>query len=681
MKKILVINVLFWIFLISFASAKITISEPAETYSLGDRIYIDVVVVPASVRGFFEINLFCKNDSVSLYKIPAEPSFSAGEEQAISTIAPLYKSYIGNLLGECYISASLNEDKVLTNAFVISDEVILDVGLDKKSYNPGESITLTVDALKSNGHLLEGFLEASNATDFTKEIIGGHAEEVFAMPETAEAGTYFLNLFVYDRGENNEILNHAEESVLIKINQVASFIQTSLSELEITPGQDLTLSIDIFDQSGKNMQGSVLITLVSPEDEEKQITINSGEFGKIHFPTNAEAGIWKIFSSFSDIGEESEFEVKELQKAEFEFLDSILIIKNIGNTVYNKTVSIRIGDEIQKLENLRIGVGEEKRFNLKAPNGEYDVLVGDEETQAERRLLLTGKAVSINDLDSGALFRNYPIIWVFIILILAGVGLIVFLRFKKKTVKLKDKIEGKIKEKAPSKISSSISDTVYFTKKSPESQSLDSKEEKVIDLTKSKIQKAEQGLVLKGEKNVSAAVCIKIKNYSKLKENSKQEIVKILEKIKDKKPAVDARDDYVLIIFSPVFTKTFKNEILAVKAGFEVFEKFKAHNKKFSEKIEFNIGVSSGQIIASKKEGKLKYTSVGNTIPLARRISDADSGKLLVSDSVRKKLMRDLKVEKHSQIGKTDIYSASKLADIETNREKLKEILKRMEKI
>ena len=84
--------------------------------------------------------------------------------------------------------------------------------------------------------------------------------------------------------------------------------------------------------------------------------------------------------------------------------------------------------------------------------------------------------------------------------------------------------------------------------------------------------------------------------------------------------------------------------------------------------------------MASKKKGKLQYTSIGSTIALAKKIADSGSGKLLISNSVRKKLLKDLKSEKAEAVGKTDVYEVSKIIDRSSNQEKLTELLKRMER-
>ena len=156
------------------------------------------------------------------------------------------------------------------------------------------------------------------------------------------------------------------------------------------------------------------------------------------------------------------------------------------------------------------------------------------------------------------------------------------------------------------------------------------------------------------------------------------------------KGLIDWRGDYVFVVFSPIVTKTYKNEALAAKAGMAILSELNAYNKKFKDKVKFGIGVHVGELVASKGKGsrsadpklrssgaKLKYTSIGNTISLAKRIADSGNGKLLISNGIRKKLLRDLKVSKGDEIGGNQIYEVNEIKDRKADEARLKELLKR----
>ena len=677
MKKEMIILAIAFILFTSLVSGKLTISAPEDIYNLGNKLYVTVDVFPSSVSGNFQIDIICNNETMNIYKIPAGPSFHAGEQQKVTTFVTLDKSSLGNLKGKCYLSASLGNEQTSTKSFSISDKIVLTAKLDKLNYNPGETITLTLEAVKANNQLLNGFVDAVNATSFSKAIQKGNLIKKFAMPETAEAGEYSILIYAYDRGSNNEILNTANTSISFSINQIPSFIQLSFSELKINPGSNLTIGGDIYDQSGKLMQGEIILNLISPNKEEFQKTVKSEKFAFFDFPENASAGEWKVLASFSGILQEETIKINELAKVDYEFIGSVLVVKNTGNVIYNKPINIKIGERNQEI-NLNMQPGEERKFNLNAPNGEYNVAVGDANSKIEKNIPLTGRAISVKDLDAGSLIKDYAFIWVFIVIILVAIAVVLFFKFKRKTIKLNDKTT------FSQKLTSNYSNTLHLTKKSPLSQSLDEKNYEeynhgLKDLTKPDIGKAESSLVLKGEKSPSAVMSISIFNLNELKENSKNEIQKINEIIKDNKGLVDIREDRIIAVFSPLVTKTFKNEIIAVKAAAEILKELRSFNKKFTDKIKFNIGIHSGDLIASKEQGKLKYTGIGNTIALTRRISDSNENNLLISEQVKIKLMRAVKVEKVGEIGKSSIYSVQKIQDMSANQEKLQDLLKRMD--
>jgi hypothetical protein len=704
-EKVVILALLASLFFISLASAQVSLSEPLDTYNLGDRIYVTANGIRGADSGNLNINLICGNQTTNLLKVSARV-FSKEEDQLYP---PFYKILneedlevedINSILGSCQVSAFLGPDGTTTKVFIITDKISIDASVDKLAYNPSEGINFELFATKANGDLVEGFIEVNGATEFSKAVIGGSVVESFSLPETSEAGDYTLNISVYD-----EDSNHGEFIVSFEIKHVASLIETSISALEVTPGETFTIGEGLFDQSGMEMSGSVRVEVLSPEGEEIILVVPSGDFSDLNFPLNTSAGTWTIRSSFDQIVNENEFEMLEIQKVGVELEDSTLIIRNIGNTEYNKTLKVLIGGE-EKILELKIGIGEERRFGLGAPAGEYSVVVEDDENLFEGSTLLTGKAVSIKDLEDVGIFTNYSLVWVFLILILGAAGVIFFIKFKRtkrfgvkesplkkirdvdvsKTVKKIKGIPSKIHSKLPGTMGKDVSNSINFTNKSPEVQGLNHENEyshedkSLLDLTKKKnIAGAESTLVLKGEKNLSSVVCLNIRNYKQLGDAAKKKLLEVIGTSKEKKGLIDWKEDHIFVVFSPLVTKTYDNEILASKTGFKMAKDLGEYNRKFNDKILFNVGIHSGELIASKQDGKLKYTSIGNTIALAKRISDSDKDKVLVSESVRKKIIRDLRAEKVKEIGKNSIYSVSEVRNREANEAKLKDLLKRMD--
>lgn len=642
-------------------TAKITITPPLEIYNFGDTIFTTVSVNPSEVSGSFEINLICDGQQANFYKIsPAESSFTAGVDQMINHKIILTKEFIGNLSGTCHIETLIGKESVSTNNFVISSDIFLTAKLDKFLYNPGETISLSIDAIKANSKPLNGMAEVSGAKSFSKQVVDGKMVENFAMAETAEAGSYNLDILAYD-SDASGILNQKNYTVSFQINQVAKALVLSPSNTQINPGETFEFGLDVLDQSGKNMEGNANAVLISPLNEERTLDVKTGESGSFSFATNDTAGVWRLIATYGTISDEKEITVLEKSKIEMKFLENttLLIVWNSGNAPYNDKINVNIGNETQTLE-LNILPGEERRFNLQAPRGTYEVKAESLDGSIGGTMLLTGRAISVTDWDGINLLSRYPIIWAFIVAIFLLAGIIALIKFKKTQFRFKDRIHEDKHEDI----------TVMSAKKHMERQ--------FLDLAKPSIDEANSVIDMKGKKDYSSVVCVHLKNPGRLTPESKAELTKVINEAKSKQGIVDWKGNHVLIIFSPIVTKTFKNEMLASRTAYEIMTSLNEYNKKYTSKIEFNIGINSGDLISSLQGGKLNYTSLGNTIILAKRISDLDSGKMLVSGDFRAKLMRELKVDSYAPLGNTQVFSVNRLADMEANQAKLNDVLKRM---
>jgi hypothetical protein len=83
-------------------------------------------------------------------------------------------------------------------------------------------------------------------------------------------------------------------------------------------------------------------------------------------------------------------------------------------------------------------------------------------------------------------------------------------------------------------------------------------------------------------------------------------------------------------------------------------------------------------MVVSKTKDKIKYTSLGNLMPVVKKMGDSANAKLIINDGIRKKLLRDLKVEKYKTVGEKQTFSVISVKDREANEQKLKDLLKRM---
>jgi hypothetical protein len=676
MKRLGCFAVMF-IFLSSFVMAELTISEPFDVYNLGDQLDVEADGLVGADSGNLNVDLICGNNSVNLEKMSAR-RYGSGEEFSYSLSKSLVAkdleiSDLGDILGGCQVRLMLGDNAVSSKIFTISNDTNVVVSLDKAAYNPGEKIVASIDVVKANGKLLNGFAEGSEAGSFNVEVVEGFASGTFEVPSTAESGIYSLKVHAYDVDQTG-ILNEGFAVASYSVNQVPSSLVLSLSGEMIAPGDEFSIGAEIYDQAGVKMEGSVSVKVISPENGILDLSLNSGDFKEIDFVANSSVGEWRIVGAFGELEAERVFEMLGVQRVEFDFEESILTVENVGNILYNKSIDVQIGEESIQLD-LNVDVGEVRKFSLDAPNGEYEVVVGDGDNSINRQVLLTGNAVSVSDLKEVGIFKNYSIVWVFLIIIVGAIGTVLVVRFKRTKVvkpgkdpvfitKIKSLFSGKIRRRVPKKIRTRMDESLHLTNKSPAVQGLDSdnyshKDKSMVDMTDKNVAGAESTLVLKGEKYMSAVISLSVKNHESMGENAKNALQKIVGEAQNAKGLVDWRGDYVFVVFSPIITKTYKNEILAVKEAEKIKKALEEYNKKFKEKIEFNLGVHCGELVASK------------------RISYSDSGRVIISEEIRKKLLRELKLAKGKDLGGNLTHVVLEVKDRSGDAARLKDLMKR----
>lgn len=654
---------------ISFISASIEIVQPFEAYNFGDTIFTTVTINPSVVSGSFEINLICNNNSVNVYKIsPADSAFSPNTVQKINHKIVLTKEFIGSLSGDCYINSFLGKETVSSNHFLLTDDISLNAKINKPAYNPGETVSIFIEATKANGVLLNGNYEITSSATLSGKVDKGIATTSFQLANNSPAGKYELVVYVYD-SDSSGILNQKKFSLYYEVKQVPTKLEIGMSSFEAIPNQNFTFSVDLTDQSGIKMDGSVLIDYVSMNKEEGDLNVPSGSSGTINFMSNATPGDYILTANIGTLSVEKQFTVKEVANISVDLLEelSMVSITNIGNIPYEDNLNITIGNETQTIH-VKLKLGEEKRYTLRAPNGLYNVIAQTGIFSTTKQLSLTGRAISVGKWDGLGILETYSFIWFFIGGILIIAGIIVFLKFRGlRTYDYRARTSERVQKQMKDEDINEISRKAFQKKQ-------------FLNLANPIVSEAQSATTVKGNKDLCSVVAVNIKNYSTIGMDAKNKINEVLSNAKDRFGVMEFRGQHMLIIYSPLVTKTDKNELIAAKAAWKIKRELDDYNKKFRDKIHFNIGLNSGEMVSSLAGGKLVYTNIGNGVILAKRISDLAGEKVFVSMPFRQKLMRELKVVKTDlHIGNSEIMEVIGMSDVDSNQDKLKDILKRTE--
>ncbi len=545
-------------------------------------------------------------------------------------------------------------------------------------------VYLSVDTIINDGEVDSQDFEESNEIEeedeeqievdngmFFGTIVDGGFSVPFSLTENTPAGSYRIDVYVYEEDSFGRKTSEGFAMANLKILQILTEITIALGNSDLDPGQTLSFKPTLIDQAGYVLEEDTAVII----QNEKLIRlfekiIPSDETVEYEIPTNLTSGYYEIEVSGGEMIDTKKFYVNEKAIISFKILNQTLIVTNIGNIPYKKNIQINLGEE-SFIKKVNLDLGEDVEFRLEGYEGQYDVWVSDGENEiSQSSVSLTGNAVNVKAIESGLVILKTPIIWIFFIIIL-GAGVLFTYRnvFKKKSITFPFKNLFHRKPKI-----AKLEEHGKIIKE--EGKKVDLKKPDKKEVKSSGHHKAEPVLVLRGDKNRATVVALKIKN--KITKTAKAGLENAIEHVYEKKGAVYERGDYIFLVFSPLMTRSFKNEVQAVKSAEKIRSALKEYNKKFKDKIEFGIGVNSGNIISKIENKKLKFTALGNLMGPAKRLADSSREDILITKETYERGISEIKAQK-KQIKGSDIYEVRRIMDQEKNKKFIQGFLKRME--
>lgn len=622
MKKRLILGLFVFTFIFLFlatqiVSARILISQPENVYNIGDMLDIDVTLNSASpVNDFLTIGLECGNSSVEIYRNPFD--LQAGEEVVVEVIAKLSRPLIGPLTGECYLIAKYGGGEALSQNFEISDEITIELNMEGNRYNPGVKVNLRGIAIKKSGELVNGFVEVhvnSLGISIAKVVSEGEFYFNFTLPEDSLAGTHPMSVMVYEEEPSGEIGNQGVINETIEISQVLTSLEITVSSQNVFPENEFSYTISAYDQAGDLIEREVGTTIYEPGSfvflEE---VVNSGEENSFELGFDLTPGYWKIEVKAEDLTARKLFYIEEVRKIHSSLINDTLVVSNAGNVHYKGHIEVAIGSSVQ-VKQLDLDIGETKKFKLSAPEGTY--LIGINDGREEVKLgsvPLTGGVVSVKAIGEGGIIGSVsqPVLWFLGVIVLILV--IIYIQIRKTKFKKESGDTGR-RQNALS-------------------------EQKVNE---QKVKKTDS--VMYGKKEQASIIALKLTGRTK-SASWKTGIEKALTAAKDSGARVYTDGDYRMIVFSPTLTRTKSNEVIAVKVAKRIEEILNEHNRKFRDRIDFGIGVNRGEIISEVRDEQFRFTSTGSLLARTKGIAQMMNREVLLSDSVRRTTMSEIKAEK-----------------------------------
>jgi len=200
--------------------------------------------------------------------------------------------------------------------------------------------------------------------------------------------------------------------ILIFTLFLTSFVvaQVDFIELSTIPedkifsvGQTIRVMVTLRDTNNNPITGDVEIKLNDLKEElilEK--TISSGNFEEIELPEAILSGEGEMIITYEDLETTESFFITEKKLIEFAIEGETLIVTNTGNTRYEETIYITIGDTTGS-KNPKLNVGQSIKYRLVAPEGVYNLKITDGSTTLERsEIRLTGTGNVVGAIDESA---------------------------------------------------------------------------------------------------------------------------------------------------------------------------------------------------------------------------------------------------------------------------------------
>lgn len=662
--RLLLTVLMLTLFLFPLIPAKIIINQqPEEIYNLGDVISIPVTIVASrDTLGSLNINLICKDEEVD-YKMGIPP-LSFNEEYKIDIYVPLTKNEIGELKGICKVRVYLGEDYAITNDFRISDLILLKTNLQVLEFDPGENLLIEGQATRENNKPVNGFIELSIAEGNTSIL--SHLETISnglflintSLPKNIKAGALLLKLNAYETDPDGETTNKGFSNQNIRINQVPTSLEIVFESERVEPGTNLRVKAVLHDQTGKKIPSTSTIIIKNENDKTmEQAEIATDEFFEFPVLYNEEPSRWKVIISSNELTSESFFTIPEKESINIEIINRTLIITNTGNVPYNKKVLVKIGEEILNID-VYLEVDKSQKYIITAPDGKYNVEITAGDSVVSEEVALTGKTIDVKKAPGtvGSLVK-YPLVWIFMILLLGFVVFIVFKKGSKKTF---------------------IGYPSSKTKKKPGKS-------KFVPLVKGSLinsrNKAELSLSIKGDKQNVSVIALNIKNLKEVqskKGNIEETLQKTVDVAEENKAVTYESHNTLFFILTPTKTRTFKNEKIALEIAHKIKEILTHHNKMFKQKINFGISLNYGTIVGKQDKDSFKFMSLGTLISAAKKISSLANEDILLSDKMNDELGSHVKTIKQEKSG-IDVYSIKEVRNVEEHKKFIRNFLDRIE--
>jgi len=653
MKKSLLVMLLCLVIMLTPAiSAEIILNEPKQIYNVGDEIFVSVLVSEIKDEPL-RLELVCSEAREPFY-------ISYMHERSVDVYFMISKKkFDSGLRGECKIIASYGNETQTTNEFNITNLIEVEVMLNDKQFLPGASLMLNGNAKKLNGKPVEGIATIKiEGTNIARQVLvhDGKFQANLSLPENMRAGNYLLAVSI-DEKAGGETLNTGTSQSQLYVKQVPTEIAIVMEQQDYKPGTSVAFIPELRDQTGNKISGEITIT-IRDSNEEKMVEkiAKANEKQEFKLAKNASSGYWSIEARANGLSGKRLFYVLENEEAEFRVINDTLIVENVGNVPYEKSIEVRIGNE-SYIKDIYLDIGQRMKFLLQAPTGVYDIEITDGvKSVRASNVALTGRAIGlVTRRERKQSTLRYIFAWLFFIGVVVAFMFISarnvrpVLRFRLRVPRFSK--FGTRKERAGGVIK--IKGTSTNAESPPRGF------------------EALHSLVVKGNKNNACVLAVRIESGP---EQEKQAVGKEIENIiQESGGALYKTHDMLFVIFSPTITKTYRNEGKAGRLAEQIVDVCNRHG------VKFGIAMHTGEIVDVLEGKTLRFTPLHGILTTARKLARVAKNEVLLTETSHKKGVTEKRSEKVEREG-IACYRMQRIIDVESRKKFIEDFLKRQKK-
>lgn len=344
MKKGLIYFVVF-LFVVQLALADVIVDPISrDKYNLGDRVNVKgTVIFDQDLQGFMNVDLKCDNQTLPVYFSLLD--IKAGESQDYNLNVPTRENLQGNCLFSVRVSGAVENFEKTSDAFIITNELNVDISVNKILANPGDSLEVVGNAKGASGDVVEEGV-ATLIIDGESELVTlkeGIFTYTLPLSPSIKSGKHTIEFIVGDKKGNN-----GKDDTTFKVNSIPTEINLIIDR-SYAPGENIIGKALLYDQSGEpmNRDGSVDVYNSNGEIEFSK-NIKDNENFEFVLDSFSIPGEWRINVAFEDIETNKNIEVKEVKKIDTWLETGFLYVKNVGNVDYVDPVVITLeGSDIK----------------------------------------------------------------------------------------------------------------------------------------------------------------------------------------------------------------------------------------------------------------------------------------------------------------------------------------------